>query len=304
VNAVISAQQFAPVAVFAYNRPIHLNRLIDSLFGNEIFSQSPVFVFCDGPRNQGDLDAVAKTRDIARHRLGSLGQISESDTNKGLANSIIAGVTELCQRYGRVIVLEDDLVIHSHCLHFINAALAHYADDPRVYHVNAYRYPLPPASKPNFSRLVSSWGWATWQRAWVNFEPDAAKLERRIRDTGLISAIDFQGAFPYYEMLRSQAQGKIDSWAIRWYASSLLCEGLAICPNVSQVNNDGFDNTGVHCGASSSYNVALGAASEDWPAEVSEDLLNYQQTRTFFRSIRGTLPARVLQKLKRVLLAS
>lgn len=290
--------------MFAYNRPRHLSRLIDSLFGNELFLHSPVFVFCDGPRNQADLEAVAQTRSVARQRLGSLGQIKESESNNGLAQSIIAGVTELCNSHGRVIVFEDDLVLHSRCLNFVNAALRYYANDPRIYHVNAYRYPLPPAAAPNYSRLISSWGWATWQRAWVDFEPAAARLEQRIRDAGLISYMDFGGTFPYYAMLKSQAQNKIDSWAIRWYASALLGRGLAICPNISQVSNTGFDNSGVHCGVSSSYNVELGTASEDWPAEVSEDMLNYRQMQAFFRSIRGALPTRVLRRLKRVLLAN
>jgi hypothetical protein len=298
-----STTDCAPIAVFAYNRPHHLNRLLDSLFSNELFSHSPIFVFCDGPRVQEDQDHVAQTRSVARRRLGSHGQIIQSEVNNGLAQSIIAGVTDLCRRYGRVIVFEDDLVLYPRCLHFLNAALRHYADDARIYHVNAYRYPLPPASRPNFSRLTSSWGWATWQRAWMNFEPDAIKLEGAIREADLISALDFEGTFPYYSMLQDQARGKIDSWAIRWYASTLIRGALAICPNVSQASNLGFDATGVHCGVTSVYDVNLGEASEDWPTPLSEDMLNYRQMQAFFRSIRGTLPRRVLRKLKRMLLA-
>ena len=294
----------APIAVFAYNRPRHVNRLIDSLLSNELFSRSPVFVFCDGPRNQEDQDAVAQSRSVVRQRLGSHVQIVERERNRGLAQSIIEGVTELCGRHGRVIVLEDDLVLHPRCLDFLNAALRRYADDAAIYHVNAYRYPLPPASTPSFSRLLSSWGWATWQRAWINFESDATKLERRIRDVDLVSALDFGGTFPYFGMLQDQAKGKIDSWAIRWYASSLLHGGLAVCPNVSQVVNYGFDDTGVHCGVSSIYDVELGTASEQWPMQISEDMLHYRQMQAFFRSVRGTIPQRLLRKLKRMLVAS
>ncbi len=299
-----SVSEFAPIAIFAFNRPRHVDRLIDSLFSNEQFSRSAVFVFCDGPRTARDQDAVALTRSVVRRRLGSHAQITERERNTGLAQSVIVGVTDLCARYGRVIVLEDDLVLHSHCLGFLNAALRRYADEPGIYHVNAYRYPLPPAATPSFSRLVSSWGWATWQRAWLNFEPDASELERRIRNADLISAMNFGDAFPYYGMLQSQARGKIDSWAIRWYASVLLQGGLAICPNVSQVRNYGFDNSGVHCGESSIYDVELGTASEQWPSHATEDMLTYRQMQAFFRGIRGTMPRRLLQRLKRMLVAS
>jgi hypothetical protein len=296
-----SEVECSPIAIFAYNRPGHLERLIDSLLQNELHARSEIVVFCDGPRHQQDRDAVAQTRRVAHGRLGSRARIVERETNQGLARSIIGGVTELCQRFGSAIVLEDDLVLHSGCLGFLNAALRRFADDARVLHVNAYRYPIPPASAPSFSRLTSSWGWATWQRAWMKFEPDADALQHRIRKAGLIGALDFDGAFPFYRMLQNQARGKLDSWAIRWYASSLLAGGLAISPNVSQVSNHGFDSTGVHCEVSSIYNVEPGTASEDWPGEIEEDMSNFRQMQAFFRSSNVTLPRRVLSKFRRLL---
>jgi hypothetical protein len=296
------AGECAPVAIFAYKRHEHLNRLIDSLLANESFPRAALFVFCDGARDERDAAAVAQTRRVVRERLGPRAEIIESAANKGLARSIIHGVTELCRRYGQVIVLEDDLVLHPDCLNFMNAALRQYAQDPRVYHVNAYRYPVPAASAPTFSRLASSWGWATWQRAWAGFEPDASELQRRLRECNLIGALDFQGAFPYHRMLEDQAAGRVDSWAIRWYASILLRGGLAVVPNVAQASNHGLDATGVHCSTTSIYDVSVGTASRDWPADVTEDTLMYQQMQAFFRSTRRTFPRRVVGKLKRMLL--
>jgi hypothetical protein len=297
------ANKLAPVAIFAYRRPLHTRRLIESLMTNNSYADSPIFVFCDGARGEADGDAVAQTRSTVRDLIGSRAEILESDSNKGLARSITAGVTELCNRFGQVIVLEDDLVLHSGCLDFLNASLRHYVDDERVCHVNAYRYPLPASAAPCFSRLTSSWGWATWQRAWADFEPDAVKLRSRIRSAGLRSHLDFGGAFPYFRMLQNQAVGQIDSWAIRWYASSVLLGRLAICPNVSQVNCRGFDNTGVHCGVTSTYEVEVGDASLDWPIEISEDVSNYRQMQTFFRSTKRTYQQRVVSKLRQLLSA-
>lgn len=294
----------APIAIFAHRRPHHVGRLIDSLLLNEPFARSPVSVFCDGARSEQEREAVEETRSVVRARLGSHARIIESEANKGLSRSIIGGVSELCRDHGRVIVLEDDLYLHRGCLDFLNAALERYADDDRVCHVNAYRYPLPPAPSPCFSRLTSSWGWATWQRAWAHFEPDAAELERRIREAGLARALDFDGAATYFRMLQNQVQGRIDSWAIRWYASMLLRGRLALCPNVSQVSNRGLDNTGEHCDATSSFDVETGAASCDWPAEVAEDRENFRQTQRFFRTLRVSIPQRIARKLKRLVAAS
>lgn len=292
-------QPEAPIAIFVYKRPLHAARLIDSLLRNGVVSRSPLFVFCDGARTPDESDAVAATRGIVREKLGSNCEIVERDTNRGLAASIIAGVTELTARYGRVIVLEDDLVLHSGCIDFLNAALRRYSDEARVWHVNAYRYPIPGAAAPSFSRLPSSWGWATWERAWAGFERDAARLERDIRDAGLVSRMDFGRQFPYYAMLKNQARGSIDSWAIRWYASTLLQGALSVYPNVSQVNNAGMDGTGVHCDTTSAYRVELGAASQDWPAEMVEDEATYLQMQAYFGSVRGTVGRRVARRLMR-----
>lgn len=293
----------APVAIFAHRRPEHLNRLINSLHANEPFARSPVFIFCDGPRSESERLGVEQTRAVARDTLGSRAEIIESAANKGLARSIIDGVTQITEHFGRVIVLEDDLVLHPGCLSFLNAALERYEHEPRVYHVNAYRYPLPPSPAPAFSRLSSSWGWATWRRAWQDFEPDAAELSRRLVRQGLVRAFDFQGTFPYHRMLENQVLGKVDSWAIRWYASILLKGGLAVVPNAAQASNHGFDNSGVHCGTTSKFDVELGEASRAWPQSIAEDPVTFREMKAFFRSVTGTLPIRMARKLKELLSA-
>lgn len=302
--AVAAAEKSpAPIAIFAYRRPTHLERLLQSLSAADLFEDSPVFVFCDGARDRTELEEVEKTRAVARHRLGIRAQLIESHENLGLAQSVIQGVTRLCRQFGRVIVFEDDLIVHPHSLHFLNEALHRFAGDSRVCHINAYRYPLPPAAAPCFSRLPSSWGWATWQRAWVDFVTDADILAQRISDAGLVRQMDFDGSFPYFRMLQNQARGRINSWAIRWYASALLGGALALCPSASQAANLGLDSSGVHCGVSSEYDVELGRSSEAWPREITEDPEHFRQMRQFFRGIRPSLRQRILLRVSRTVAA-
>lgn len=304
MTSASDGNDLAPIAVFAYRRPFHTGRLIDGLIGNEGFADSPLFVFCDAARTDADREAVAATRRLVRERLGGRATIVEREKNLGLATSIIEGVTKLSGRYGKVIVLEDDLVLHPGCIGFLNAALRHYAEEHRVYHVNAYRYPIPKGVAPSLSRLTSSWGWGTWQRAWTAFEPNATLLEQRIHERNLAPAMDFGATFPFHAMLRDQAKGRIDSWAIRWYASVLLRGGLAVYPSASQVINGGMDNTGEHCGVESAYDVEVGAGSRNWPTEMKEDEHTYRQMQVFFRSVRGTLVRRVSRELRARLLAN
>ena len=292
--------ELAPIAIFAYKRPEHVRRLIGSLKANKLFALSAIYAFCDGPRGPKDAAAVSETRAVLRVALPDRAQIVESETNRGLARSIIHGVSLCCAAHGRVIVLEDDLVLSPHFLDFVNAALDRYADEPRVYHVSGYRYPVPLAEAPQFFRLPCSWGWATWDRAWAHFDPDVNALEVRLRKEGLVWEFDVGGSFPFFRMLQRQARGKVDSWAIRWYASVFLRQGLAIYPNISQVLNGGFDGTGEHCGHASAYDVALGRPSLNWPAEVMEDQDHLQWIRSFFQSETPTLSQRIHNKLRRL----
>lgn len=292
-------EPFAPIAIFAYKRPAHTGKLIDSLEANPLFAESRVHVYCDGPKDDGNGAAVEAVRNLVRQRLGRRASIIEAPANRGLAASIIAGVSELTAEYGRAIVLEDDLILSPGFLAYMNAALDRYANEECVYQVSGYRYPVPPAAHPQFFRLTSSWGWGTWRRAWQVFEPDAAKLNRNLRERSLKRAFDIDGTHVFNRMLEMQIAGKIDSWAIRWYASVFLSGGLSLYPSVSQVINAGFDNSGTHCADGDDYLVSIGVSSMDWPSEICEDTEHLRQVKKFFASTKPTLANRVVNRLRR-----
>ena len=261
----------APIGIFVYNRPDHTRRLLESLHRNPIFAESPVAVFCDGPKRDDDLPAIERTRATVREHVPDA-TIIEQAANQGLARSIIEGVTALTEEHGRAIVCEDDLVFSPYALDFLNQGLERYRDEPDVMHVAAYMYPveaeLPPA---HFYREATCWGWATWDRAWRQFEPDAAKLLAHVGDHARRERFNIEGSMYFYEMLRQQVDGRIDSWAIRWYASMFRAGGLALHPGRSLVRNEGFDGTGVHCGKTDVFEVELAEAPPDrWPDDVSE----------------------------------
>ena len=237
----------APIAVFLYNRPDHSRGILDCLRRDPIVADSPVTIYCDGPGHADHEGLVEETRLIARELAPEEARIVERDENFGLARSIITGVTEQCERHGRVIVLEDDLELSPAALAYFNAALDHYEGEDRVMHVAGYIYPVD-AELPEtfFYREASCWGWATWARAWAGFEPDARKLLSRLRRSGRIREFDIEGSYDYERMLYRQWRGKIDSWAIRWYASVFLNGGLCLHPGRALVANHGLDGTGVH----------------------------------------------------------
>lgn len=284
---------FAPIAIFAYRRPDHLRRTIEALKACPEFSCSPIFVYCDGPRNDADQPLVMAARNIARAMLdGFDSTIIESVANRGLANSIIGGVGELCEKFGRVIVVEDDLVVSPYFLAYMNAALDRYAGDDRVFQVSGYMFPLDPprTDKALFLPFTTSWGWATWSRAWKHFDHAGRGIEVLRKDRSLRRRFDLGGAYPYYAMLRKQHAGRVDSWAIRWYLSVFLNSGLVLYPATSLVRNNGFDGSGENCGDMGAV-VFPGVASESvsdgnaerFPDEPAIDRAVYAQVASYLR---------------------
>ena len=212
---------FAPILLFVYNRPAHARQAIASLLRNELAAQSPLFVYADAARTDADREAVEETRAFVRQITGFASvTLVEREENWGLARNIIDGVTTQVARYGRVIVLEDDLVVAPYFLQFMNEALETYKDEPRVGHIQACDFTGDPSLPDTFLiKWTGSWGWATWERAWRHFNPDGAALLRELECRGLTRAFDFDGNYPFTRMLRRQVRGENNSWAIRWNAS-------------------------------------------------------------------------------------
>ncbi|MEN9484680.1 MAG: hypothetical protein RJB37_2560 [Pseudomonadota bacterium] len=244
----------APIALFLYRRPRHTLRCLQSLARNPEFLDSPLYLFCDGPKDAVDAAAVEEVRRMA-HALPHPGKvIIESTTNRGLADSVIAGVTRVVQEHGRVIVVEDDLVLAPSFLAFMNQSLRHYRDNPLVMQVSGHMYPVDTGSTSDavFMPMASSWGWATWDRAWRRFDPDMRDFQMLVEQSALRRQFDIDGAFPYFSILKRQRAGKADSWFIRWYLSLFMHGGMTLYPRQSLVRNEGFDGTGVHCGVGGS----------------------------------------------------
>jgi hypothetical protein len=296
--------KFAPIALFAYNRSDHLRRAVESLLMNPLAAASDVWVFSDAAKRPADEPAVSAVRTYLRQVVGFKSVVVvERERNLGLAASIIDGVTLLCREYGRVIIVEDDLVVAPIFLEFMNRALDRYEDEESVMQVSGYMYPVRrPEDLPEvfLCGLPTSWGWATWARAWVHFERDTRSLAGRLSDEHQRYAFDLQGSYPYYETLLAQERGELDVWGVRWYASVFLQCGLCLYPSCSLVHNAGMDGSGVHCGASRGFDVDLAQARLGaFPDELEECRPAVEQIIEFYRSLSAPTFNRVLRRLGR-----
>lgn len=258
-NITESENHLAPILLFVYNRPEHVRRLLGSLQANGEAERSRLFVYSDAACTDAARDGVNEVRNILKDITGFASvQIIERETNWGLARNIIDGVTEQVNRYGKVIVLEDDLIVSPYFLRFMNEALEVYRDEPKVGHIQACDFTKDPRLPETFLiKWTGSWGWGTWQRAWKHFCPDGRSLLRRLEERKLTREFDFGGNYGFTRMLHRQIEGKNNSWAIRWNASLFLEDILSLNVGRSLVRNDGFDGSGTNCGGGGLYGSDL-----------------------------------------------
>lgn len=294
-------QHLAPIALFVYNRPEHTRRTLKFLKENLLANESRLFIFSDAAKDDRQIAKVDEVRDLISAVDGFKSvQVVHRDANYGLANSIIEGVTMLTSKYGKVIVFEDDLLSSPYTLRYFNDGLKLYESEERVMHIGAYMYPLKNKNLPQafFYRAASSWGWATWARAWEHFEPNIDKIIEQF-DARKRHQFSIEGTMNFWKQVREFKRGENNSWAIRWYASVFLRGGLTLNPSSSLINNIGHDGSGIHSGKNNIYDVEISTkAITEFPSEISEHEEAYQTIKDFLRHRKGSLFQRIVRYLK------
>ena len=298
----------APVVVFAYRRPEHLRRTLESLLRCPESAHTQFIVYCDGPRQGAEVADVEATRRVAVELLGSRAEYHFADANMGLSRSVIGGVTDVVERFGRAIVVEDDLELDQGFLAFMNAGLERYSDEDAVYQVSGYMFDIPEFEQRRtalFLPLTVSWGWATWKRAWDRFDAGAEGWQRLSRDPALRRRFNLDGAFDYANMLMRQMAGLQDSWAIRWYWTVFSRGGMVLFPPASLVDNTGFDGSGTHGrGVLTRFGLATSRCAVrnvKLPVGVGVDEGDFAVVKRSLWRINGGWPAYWARRLRRLL---
>ena len=291
----------APIVLFVYNRPWHTMQTVEALQKNELANESELFIYSDAPKNKEAEEKVQKVREYIKSIDGFKKVIIiERKENLGLANSIIDGVAKIVKEYGKIIVLEDDLVTSPYFLKFMNQSLVLYEHEERVVSIHGYIYPIEGLPDTFFIRGADCWGWATWKDRWNIFEPDGKKLLNQLQNKQIEREADFNGSYGFVQMLKNQIDGKNNSWAIRWYISSFLANKLTLYPGVSYVKNIGLDNTGTHCSKDDRYLTNINEEFRLKKIDVAEDLEAKKKMIDFFRSQNKTFIEKVSAKIHRL----
>lgn len=305
--------KFAPIAIFAYNRPIHLHKLLTSLLKNDEFKDSDVSIFVDGYKSDLDAKLIKEVLEVISKFNSEVDiKLYKSEINKGLSASIIDGIDYLLQKHDSIIVLEDDLQLSNLFLKFCNDGLVRFEDDKRIASIQGYSPITMPDERGSYLvKGADCWGWATWKDRWGSTEWNSAELISDFENRRLFREFDLKGSFPYSSMLRRQSRGEVDSWAIRWHASMFAQNRMSVYPNRTLVANLGFDGSGTHGfnpivsgeikDSTSREEFIFPSANEIFESKKALGLI-IRQNRKNIGTYRYLHPKRIKSKIKRVLL--
>jgi hypothetical protein len=253
---------YAPVVLFVYNRPLHTEKTLNALANNIEAVDSELYIFCDGIKSGAsieDINNVNLVKKIVRNenRFKKVNLIFR-EYNIGLANSILKGVTEVVNKYGKIIVLEDDIVVTEDFLFFMNNSLSYFEKKKEVFHINGFNNESNLQYLLNdyyFLHFMSCWGWATWIDRWSQLNLDFNYFyDKLLIDEKAMSRFNYGKTLSFDNQLEANINEEIKTWAILWYATVNFNNGLCLTPKYSLVNNIGMDGSGVHCTENVFYN--------------------------------------------------
>ena len=273
-----------PIALMVYNRPSHTKLTLDALINNIGADKSYLFVFSDGPKNQSDIQAVNEVRALVKNYSDNFKQfeIVERESNIGLAQSVISGVTDIVNQFGTVIVLEDDIVSSRNMLNYFQATLDFYENTELVYSISAYSNPKHRFEVPNYYNYdayfiprMMCWGWATWADRWKNANWRVDDFAEFLRSEDQLK--DYRKAIgsDSLQTLKANVAGVKDVWACRWVYTHFKNNSVCLCPVKSLVNNIGLDGSGSNCGVDKNNFMDLDVSNinyDNLPKEVFLDM--------------------------------
>lgn len=297
-------QDYAPVVIFTYNRLEHTKKTIEALKNNLYAKNTDVYIYSDAPKKIENEEEVNKVRSYLKTVQGfNIVKIIERTENWGLAKNIMDGVTSIVNQYGKVIVLEDDIVTSKYFLKYMNDSLILYESSPEVMEISGYSYPMKKKNLPQTVLLHfgDCWGWATWKRSWDLFERNPSKLIKDFTKKDIYH-FNLENSYDFWKQVINNEKGVLFTWAIFWTATIYLNNGYLLYPRDSLVRNIGFDGSGDHKSKNSVYLVN----TEDYevtefPKIIEENTLARNYLKEFFKKQNPSLLKRIIKKLLQIM---
>ena len=274
------------VVIFTYDRPDHLNELLNTYYKNKISTHLPTTVFMDAAK---DTSAAKKQLEIAKivrkyNQIHGNLELIQREDNLGSKVNIMTGITESFEKFNKLIILEDDLILSENFLEFLSVSLEYFEGSEYVYHISGCSLiENTPTLDPYFTQYMNCWGWGTWKDKWEKLcvNPNSRQYDMTKDE---IHKFNFNGSHDFYRQIYENRKGIISTWAILWYASIFKNEGLCLSPGFSLVDNRGNDGSGERHGKVMPIPFVGQQPSMQFPSEIEENKKAREHLIKYFKS--------------------
>ncbi len=289
----------SPIVFFAFNRPVHTKKSLDSLINNKECLQSSFFSFVDGPRNNLDNKNIKEVISIIKSYKKNFKsfKIVTQKTNQGCATQVISNLSKVFETFNSLIYLEDDIVVSKHFLSFINSGLYKYENNIKVKSISGFSFnAFNSLTEPFFLRTFFTWGFGLWKRTWSEFDHSTPNLIEILKQKKCLSKFTYDFSNYNLDSYNKFLKGQKGAWDVRLSASILLNDGLTLIPHKSLTQNIGTDGTGTNFTFSTNkYDVSLyNNPIIHFPELVIESKTAYKLLVNFYKSKQSAF----LYKLK------
>ena len=294
--------KLAPIVLFVYNRKLHTKKTIEALKENFLANKSELYIFSDGSSQKKKDKKVEEIRRYLKNVKGFKKiKIFYQNKNLGLSQSITSGVSKIVNKYGKVIVLEDDIITSKYFLKFMNDALEYYKNNKKVWHISGWSYPINLKNKDDvyFLRIMNCWGWSTWKSKWKYYEKNTEKIIKNFSKKDIYK-FNFDGSNKsFWRQIILNKNKKINTWAIFWYAIIFKNKGLCLHPSKSFTCNIGFDGSGTHTfDLSYKDNKNLNKKKQlNFKSLIEENLMIVSRIKHYFYNSKKNMLFRILSKI-------
>ncbi|MFA6506543.1 MAG: hypothetical protein WCT14_10610 [Treponemataceae bacterium] len=243
-----------PILLIVFNRPETTKLVVGALRAER---PPRIFVAADGPRpgNERDRTRCAETLDTVRNEIDWPCDVSYRilDENLGCKLAVSSAVTWFFDEVEEGIILEDDCVPAPGFLDFCSQMLDRYRNDARVGHIGGYncQYGRRRGSASYyFSRYFHVWGWASWRRAWNDYDVQMKDFPTFLAEGVLKSLYERASIRTFWmENFSAAAGSELNTWDYQWVYANLKKGRLSIVPNYNLITNIGYGVDATHTGA-------------------------------------------------------
>lgn len=297
---VMEKSEKAPIVLFVYRRENNVEKLLEELSNDNLSGASDLFVFSDTSDISEHMDSINRVRRIVEDpRWESCFRkvtVIKASEHKGLAKSVISGVTEVINKYGKVIVLEDDLEIGDNFLSYMNDSLDYYENSEKVWSISGHTPNMKSLKRYKhdvwFGYRGDSWGWATWKDRWDTIDWDVSSYDKFITDKKWQDKFNLGGKDLTHN-LSMYMNGEIDSWAIRWCFEQSNQGKLTVYPRTSYIITRGYDGEGTHNTSSEDVKISGELSLHSTDIVFIEPQLDAKINREFYPLHSDTIDKKI-----------